>query len=95
VAERRRHKQIVYNEQHGITPATVIKAVREVMRADEERKVTAVRRVAPHLAAVAPPDQLFEVVRELEREMREAAEKLEYERAAELRDEIEELKQLL
>ncbi len=94
-AERRRHKQIEYNEQHGITPATVIKAVRDVMRADEERKTTAVRRVAPHLAAVAPPDQLFEVVRELEREMREAAEKLEYERAAELRDEIEELKQLL
>ncbi len=94
-AERRRHKQMEYNEHHGITPATVIKAVREVMRADEERKATAVRRVAPHLAAVAPPDQLFEVVRELEREMREAAEKLEFERAAELRDEIEELKELL
>jgi excinuclease ABC subunit B len=95
VAERRRHKQIEYNERHGITPQTVIKAVRDVLRAEEERKATAVRRVAPHLAAVAPPDQLFEVLRELEREMRDAAEKLEFERAAELRDEIEELKQLL
>jgi len=93
--ERRRRKQIEYNERHGITPQTIRKAVRDVIRADEERSRTALRRVAPRLAAQAPPDQLFEVIRELEREMKEAAEALEFERAAELRDEIEELKQLL
>lgn len=93
--ERRRRKQMEYNRRHGITPQTIRKAVRDVIRADEERKRTALRRVAPQLAEKAPPDQLFEVIRELEREMREAAEALEFERAAELRDEIEELKQLL
>ena len=93
--ERRRRKQIEYNERHGITPQTIRKAVRDVIRADEERSRTALRRVAPRLAAQAPPDQLFEVIRQLEREMKEAAEALEFERAAELRDEIEELKQLL
>lgn len=93
--ERRRRKQIAYNEQHGITPQTVRKAVREVVRAETERKKTALQRVAPRLAEQAPPDELLELIRELEREMREAAERLEFERAAELRDEIEELKQLL
>lgn len=93
--ERRRRKQIEYNRRHGITPQTIRKAVRDVIRADEERKRSALRRVAPRLAAEAPPDQLFEVIRELEREMKEAAEALEFERAAQLRDEIEELKQLL
>ncbi len=93
--ERRRRKQIEYNKRHGITPQTVRKAVREVVRAEEERKRTALQRVAPRLAEQAPPDELLEVIRELEREMREAAERLEFERAAELRDEIEELKQLL
>lgn len=93
--ERRRKKQLAYNEAHGITPQSVQKAVREVVRAEEERKRTAMRRVAPSLAEKAPPDQLLQVIRELEREMREAAERLEFERAAELRDEIEELKELL
>ncbi|MCX7598545.1 MAG: excinuclease ABC subunit UvrB [Armatimonadetes bacterium] len=93
--ERRRRKQIEHNRRHGITPQTIRKAVRDVIRAEEERQRTALRRVAPQLAEKAPPDQLFEVIRELEREMKEAAEALEFERAAELRDEIEELKQLL
>ncbi|MGD9519076.1 MAG: excinuclease ABC subunit UvrB [Armatimonadota bacterium] len=93
--ERRREKQIAYNKEHGITPQSVSKAVREVIRGEAERSRAALKRVAPKLAEEAPPDQLFEVIRELEREMREAAERLEFERAAELRDEIEELKQLL
>jgi len=93
--ERRRRKQTEYNERHGITPQSIVKAVREVIRAEEEKKKSALRRVAPQLAETAPPDQLFDVLRDLERQMREAAERLEFERAAELRDEIEELKQLL
>jgi len=93
--DRRRQKQAAYNQEHGITPQTIMKAVREVIRAEEDVKRSALRRVAPGLAETAPPDQLFEVIRDLEREMREAAERLEFERAAELRDEIEELRELL
>jgi excinuclease ABC subunit B len=93
--ERRRRKQIAYNERHGITPQTVQKAVRTVIRAEEERRQSALRRVAPKLAAQAPPDELWELIRELERQMYAAAERLEFERAAQLRDEIAELKELL
>ncbi len=90
--ERRREKQIAYNEEHGITPQTIKKAVRDVIRfhqqAAEEAERTVPKEVADELAAA----DLDALIAALEEEMHAAAEDLEFERAAELRDEINELR---
>ena len=88
---RRRSMQQAYNQEHGIIPRTVDKAVRDTIRGvvDEE----AVRRVVSAEAVSAmDADDIRDVVVALEFEMHKAAEELDFERAAELRDEIRELK---
>jgi len=82
---RRRTMQMEYNREHGITPQSVRKAVRAGIEAQVQARRAA--RTAVHLS-----DKDFarsELVRELESEMHKAAERLEFERAAELRDRIE------
>jgi excinuclease ABC subunit B len=92
---RRREKQVAYNEEHGITPMTIVKSIDEVM-------------LSTSVADAAPPPEdedagalllkqlegtdRQEMIRLLEMEMRSAAKALEFERAASLRDKIEELK---
>ena len=90
---RRREIQIAHNEEHGITPETIRKSVEEIEFATR----VADARAAP--AAVAEPAESYadEVNREeylkiLEKEMAEAAEALDFERAALLRDQIFEVK---
>ena len=90
---RRRAIQIAYNEKHGITPETVKKRVHEAIRAEraeaeEKDAAKGVLDKVKHLSA----EELAERIRQLEAEMYEAARRLEFERAAELRDEIEELR---
>ncbi|NLX22179.1 MAG: excinuclease ABC subunit UvrB [Phycisphaerae bacterium] len=84
---RRRELQIAYNREHGIEPETIRKAIRNSL----EQEISA-RRVAREAvrASEAEFDQ-GEVVAALEKEMLEAAEKLDFERAAMLRDRIREL----
>lgn len=82
--DRRREKQIAFNEEHGITPRTVEKAIRHGIEMELKARRTA-REV------IASDDEAFEaeeLVRELEGEMLEAAEKTEFEKAAQLRDQI-------
>jgi excinuclease ABC subunit B len=84
---RRRQKQAAYNREHGITPATIRKSVRAGIEAEIQGRRAA--RIAVRLS-----EQDFartELVRELEAEMHRAAERLEFERAAELRDRVQEL----
>jgi excinuclease ABC subunit B len=96
---RRRTRQMAYNEEHGITPTTVKKAVRDVLmsgKVAEGRAQYDVRRISPdavdeHL----PVDDLLEVIQELEVKMKRASRDLEFEIAAELRDEIARMKRLL
>jgi len=87
---RRRRKQLAYNEEHDIVPESIVKSPEEVMRA------TAVADVAAGKAAasVPEPDGLSqeELIARMEAEMLEAARRLEFEKAASLRDRIEELK---
>ena len=90
--ERRRRLQLEYNERHGITPETVKKALKEFMpelaREHKEQRATKKR-------AVRTPAELVSLIKELEQEMYAAAKRLEFEKAARLRDEIKELRQEL
>jgi len=76
---RRREMQLAYNEEHGITPRTIIKAVKE--------KATDLRDVK-HIPRKAVPEMLIE----LEAEMKAAAERLDFEEAIRLRDRVSALK---
>jgi excinuclease ABC subunit B len=88
---RRRTRQAAYNLEHGITPETIRRSIREVLRSVEERDYYTVEVAAP---AVPPPsgEALAAAVRALEGEMREAARRLDFERAAALRDRIRALR---
>jgi excinuclease ABC subunit B len=88
--ERRRKLQLEYNEAHGITPATIQKAIRRGI----EEEIQA-RRMVREVVGVSSEQQYVtqEFVNELEAEMLSAAELLDFERAAELRDRILQLKQ--
>ncbi len=86
---RRRELQLAYNRQHGITPTTIRKAIRRGIEEEIEA-----RRVVQTAAGVASEQQYVtqEFLHELEAEMLAAAEQLEFERAASLRDRILQLK---
>ena len=86
--ERRRALQHAYNEAHGIVPRTIVKNVHEVLDIGSKEGREATKKGLRHLN----PEQRRQLIAELTREMRAAASLLEFERAAELRDKIEELK---
>ncbi|MFS8514577.1 MAG: UvrB/UvrC motif-containing protein, partial [Planifilum fulgidum] len=89
--ERRRRIQQAYNEKHGITPQTVRKAVREVIEATKVAEEKAPYGKALDVRSMGKKERR-QLISQLEKEMKEAARKLEFERAAELRDMIIELK---
>ena len=89
--ERRRRIQQAYNEKHGITPQTVRKAVREVIEATKVAEEKAPYGKALDVRSMGKKERR-KLISQLEKEMKEAARKLEFERAAELRDMIIELK---
>ena len=89
--ERRRRIQREYNEKHGITPQTVRKAVREVIEATKVAEEKAPYGKALDVRSMGKKERR-NLISQLEKEMKEAARKLEFERAAELRDMIIELK---
>ncbi|MBG9787632.1 MULTISPECIES: excinuclease ABC subunit UvrB [Brevibacillus] len=89
--ERRRRIQLAYNEKHGITPQTIQKAVRGVIEATRVAEEKA--DYLPHLnVKKMPKKDRIVVIERMEEEMKEAARNLMFERAAELRDLILELK---
>lgn len=88
ISESRRARQLAYNEEHGITPQSVKRAVQESLHT-----ILKAREIEESVVRDAGGDfNLVETLRELEAEMQEAAAALEYERAALLRDQIRELK---
>ena len=88
---RRRAKQLAYNQAHGIQPRSIVKAVKDLT--DRVRKAAEVQ--APYrVTREMPPDELAHLIKELEKEMKAAAAQLEFERAALLRDQIFELRRL-
>ena len=85
---RRRKVQDEYNKAHGIVPKTIVKPVREIARATAE--YSGGRDLKNPKAMTAK--ELRETIREVEKNMKEAAKQLDFERAAELRDILFELK---
>ena len=96
--ERRRAKQIAYNEAHGITPRTVEKAVRDIMEGavpGAARGRRGERRVAepPAQYGALSPEEALKRIAELEKQMYEHAGNLEFEEAARIRDEIQAIRE--
>ncbi len=90
--ERRRAIQLAYNEQHGITPQTIIKKVRDLIEATKAVETkSSFLTGAEDLSRLSKKDRAS-VIERLEFEMKEAAKSLQFERAAELRDALLELK---
>jgi excinuclease ABC subunit B len=89
--KRRRDIQREFNQKHGITPTTIIKAVYDVIEATKVAEGKESYEAAPNLAKMSKKDKMAMVER-MEKEMKEAAKHLQFERAAELRDLILELK---
>ncbi len=90
---RRRSIQAQYNEEHGIVPASVVKAVRALI--SQEEHALAESREAYTVSGKLPKDELARLIKELEKEMKQAAKDLEFEKAALLRDQIFDLRQQL
>jgi excinuclease ABC subunit B len=83
--ERRRAIQMEYNKKHGITPQTIIKAVKDIAQTSHKPK-------KKYNKDKVPEEQREHLIHELTLQMELASENLEFEKAAELRDEIEDMK---
>jgi len=97
---RRRAIQIAYNEQHGIQPRGIVKAVKDLtdrVRAAAEESAEYRARGAAKAGVIAemPRDELARLIKDLESQMKAAARDLEFEKAALLRDQIVELRRLI
>jgi excinuclease ABC subunit B len=92
--ERRRVAQAVYNTEHGITPETVRKSIRELLDTVPERDYYTVPVPETKEEAPESPAALAARIAELEAAMKEAARRLDFERAAELRDRVKALRRI-
>ena len=99
--ERRREKQIKYNKEHGIVPKTIYKTFDEIIAStavadvasdrEERRERERLPLVAENVVKYLSKEQKKDLLEELTQEMQRAAKDLEFERAAQLRDEIQRL----
>jgi excinuclease ABC subunit B len=97
---RRRAIQIAYNEQHGIQPRGIVKAVKDLTdrvraAAEEREEYRASGAGKAGVIAEMPRDELARLIKDLESQMKAAARDLEFEKAALLRDQIVELRRLI
>ncbi|MGQ0600426.1 MAG: excinuclease ABC subunit UvrB [Anaerolineales bacterium] len=95
---RRRKVQEDYNREHGIVPATIVKSIRDLTErvhalADEKGEYRTDGAV--FTPAALPKDELAKLITELEKQMKAAAQNLEFEKAALLRDQVIELRQAM
>jgi excinuclease ABC subunit B len=105
---RRRTKQETYNKEHGIVPTSIVKTVRDLTQRLQSERGAAGQRWGGAVTAVAesgleyntrptalPKDEAARLIKDLEKQMKTAAQSLEFEKAAILRDQIIELRQAI
>ena len=96
--ERRRNKQLAFNAEHGITPKGVVKKIKDIIDGvvdlDTARLEIKAAQTLAHYHVMSEKDLNREIKR-VEKDMHDAAKNLEFEKAAELRDKLKELKQVL
>lgn len=100
---RRRKLQQEYNEANGIVPATIYKSTEEILsstsiadvRRKEEKETFSFSKVAEPVLKYMSKDQKEDLIEQLTEEMHKAAKDLEFEKAANLRDEIQKLKKMV
>ncbi|MFZ3089808.1 MAG: excinuclease ABC subunit UvrB [Nitrospirota bacterium] len=90
---RRRNLQMEYNKANNITPEGIKKGIYEILGDIAERDYYTVPLVRENAAEYIPESEIPAIIRSLEKEMKEAAKELEFERAAKLRDKIKVLKE--
>jgi excinuclease ABC subunit B len=91
ISRHRREKQIAYNKEHGITPKSISRAIEESLSVTGEQHT----RATAMLNEAGGNFDVTETIREVEEEMLTAANNLEFEKAALLRDQVRELKRML
>jgi excinuclease ABC subunit B len=87
--ERRREQQLAHNREHNIVPASIVKEIRDLT---DRLKVAAEERAEYAVERRMPKDEMARLIKELEKQMKDAAAQLEFEKAALLRDQIFELR---
>ncbi len=92
--DRRRRIQDEYNRVHDITPETVKKSVRNILASIYEADYFTVPAVSDVKEGYISPKEIPMMIEQMKKEMKEAADRLEFERAAELRDKIHELEEI-
>ena len=91
---RRREKQLAYNKAHGITPQTIRKNIRDILASIYERDYSDMAAEVKTSMGTVSVSEIERTVKVLEKKMREAAENLRFEEAAQHRDEIKRLKKI-
>ncbi|MBI1319954.1 MAG: excinuclease ABC subunit UvrB [Candidatus Hydrogenedens sp.] len=89
--ERRREKQIAYNTEHGITPQTVRTSVKNLLNTIVERDTVVLPMAAEETAIYGSAKKMQQAIDKLKKQMKAAADKMDFENAAELRDRIKAL----
>jgi len=92
---RRRKIQQAYNQRHGITPETIQKDITQIFNSGNEKEDTTIDHVAQAIEAYKSLDDIDSAVNSLKKQMHEAAKNLEFEKAANLRDQIRALQKLM
>ena len=92
--DRRRRVQTAYNEEHNITPTSIQKDIDHILSSTYEADYVTVPSLAERSAEYMTPDLILEIIEDLRVKMRDAAQKLEFEEAARIRDEIKSLQDM-
>lgn len=93
--ERRRKVQLRYNEENNITPESIKKSINNILASVYESDYVELPMVKEKSGVYASPEELPQLISKLKKEMKQAAKELEFEKAAELRDRIKELSDLM
>ncbi len=93
---RRREVQEAYNREHGIVPQQIVKEIRDLTESVRQSTAAGRKEAGPlETLAALPPLELDRAIKDLERQMKQAAKELEFEKAAMIRDQIVELRGIM